>query len=233
MTYTYQDTKTNEAAAGNPAADPEAYALLQSIHESRQTWPSEFAGFAANVRLNDNGRSLTGRAEYSPENGVKLKIDGFVEPGDGWFEDQIRSIFGHRRGGSFAAGDGRFPLTFGPDEGHPLGRMVCLNDQMQSTYRLGDGYIAEVSRTMGEERFVITVLEVAWNENGKYLPKHFLVTYFNLATQAISKVDAYSDSFTLLDGFWIPTSRRVIRTETGSFTVRTIEFQNPQLLRKD
>lgn len=219
-------------------ADPAAYALLKAAHENRQNFPADFPGLAADLVFNDDGREYAGTLRYKPGDGMPLEVtlerplgpafEGLIA----WVEGTARNLLGHRRGGDFAQGDGRHPLTLGPDDKSPLGRSVLLNDALKSSYRIKDGIVTEVTRTMGDTRFTITVLETTPGEQGKYLPRHFVVTYFDAGTGAIRSVQSFTDTHRKISGIWIPTTRRVIEAEDGKITARVLTLRSPRLLAR-
>lgn len=211
-------------------ADPEAYALLKAATESRVAWPADFAGFTADIVFNDNGQTTKGTLTYSVKDGSQVKMEGLGESAMEWLDGQLTSLLTHRKGGDFAKGDGRHPLTFDKDDKSPAGRLIHLNDTLKSSYRVHDGRTTEVNRTMGNERFTISILETTTVDGGKYLPRTFFVTYFDSKTGAIKRVDAFTDAYAKKGNVWYPVSRRLLRAENGNFTTRVIEFHNPRLL---
>lgn len=209
-------------------ANPEAFALLKSAHDARQTWPATFAGFTAEVMFNDNGKVSAGTLAYANTTGAEIKIKGLSEEAGEWLNNQLNSLLSHRRGGDFAKGDGRHPITFGVDDKSPLGRLLQLNDSLHSSYRVRDGQTVEVTRIMNGERFTITVLDTKSVEGGKYLPHNFTVTYFDAKTGQIKRSDMFTDAYEKKWGLWYPTSRRIVRAENGKLTTRIVEIRNPK-----
>ncbi|MEW6734764.1 MAG: DUF3386 family protein [Acidobacteriota bacterium] len=224
-----QQPKSASVAAVTTKADPEAYALLKTAHDARETWPSDFAGFTAELVFNDNGATTTGTFSYVPQTGVAARIEGLSDEAQKWLNNQLNSVLSHRRGGDFAKRDGAHPITFAEDDKSPLGRLVQLNDALKSSYRVRDGKVVEVTRTMGDERFTITVLETTPLPNGRYLPRHFTVTYFDAKTGTLKRTETFTDSYTKISEVWYPISRRVVRAENGRLIARVIEIKNPQL----
>jgi hypothetical protein len=214
------------------AADPAAHDLLKAAHDSRATFAGAFAGIDADVTFDDNGTVYKGKAVYNTKGDTTLTAPDLKGDDAEWLDDQVGSLFGHRRGGDFDKGDGANPISFGPDDHSPLGRMVVLHDGLNSSYRVQDKQVTEVTRTMGDERFTITVLETTRTESGKYLPRQFMVTYFDAKTGAIKRAQAFTDAYAKTDGIWTPLSRRVITAENGGFTTRTLTFSNIHV-RKD
>lgn len=210
-------------------ADPAAWNLLKATRETSQNFPANFAGVTVDIVLNDNGKVARGTLDYTVGKGGDLKIEGLDEPTKTWLTEQVSSVIGHRRGGDFAKGDGRHPITFGADDNSPAGRRVMLNDSMKSSYRIRHGQVIEVARTMADSHFVITMLDTTKTPDGKFLPHHFVVTYFDAKTGALNRSEAFTDEYKLVDGVWFPASRRLVRAENGQVVTRVTEFQHPRL----
>jgi hypothetical protein len=210
------------------AADPQAYELLKGAQALRETFPMDFAGFKAELIFDDNGQIRSGSLDYQPAAGAKLTIAGLSDEANSWLTQQLNSLLSHRRASDFAKGEGRYPLSLPPGDHSPLGRRVLINDKLKSSYRIRDGQITEVDRTMGD-RIVITILATRGTGNGKYLPHHFVVNTFDAKSGALSRTDMFTDEFAELDGVWLPSMRRVISAEAGKLTGRVIAIRNPQL----
>ena len=210
-------------------ADPAAWNMLKSARETSQTLPENFGGVTADVVLNDNGKIAKGSINYEAGKSVELKIEGLDEDAKGWLNEQTMSIIAHRRGGDFSKGDGRYPITFAEDDNSPAGRRIAINDQMKSHYRVRNNQVVEVDRTMGADHFIITVLEITSTPDGKNLPRHFTVTYFDARSGAVKRSETFTDEYKLIDGVWFPASRSMFRAENGKVITRVIEFHNPRI----
>ena len=221
---------TGGGRADDPKGDPAAFALLKEAHDKRESFPPGFSGLTADVLVNDNGTEVKGTLTYTSAGDVKLSLTDATKADEDWAHEQLESALAHRRSDDFAHGDGSHALTFVQDDHSPLGRQIALNDRMKSFYRISDGQIMEVTRSMGNMRFTITMLENTFVKGGKYLPAYFVVTYFDAGTGAITKVDAYTDKFARVSNAWIPSSRRVVTAENGGFTTRSFALTNIHLL---
>ena len=62
--------------------------------------------------------------------------------------------------------------------------MKVLNDELHSSYRIRDQQITVVNRQMQDARFTITVLENRRNEEQHWLPAHYVVNTWDVATGA-------------------------------------------------
>lgn len=210
-------------------ADPQAYALLKSARDHSQSFPDDFTGFSADLIYHEESKTATGKLEFVTGSGLQIEANDLSDERRAWLQRALGSLIMHRRGGDFGQGDGKYPLTFGPEEHHPLGRLIFLNDKLQSSYRVGDGIITEVNRTMGPEKFTITILETTPADPGKHLPRHFVVNYFDAKTGTVLRSEAFTDQYVKVDQVWLPASRRIVRAEGGKVTTRLIELRNYRL----
>lgn len=226
------EAPSRAAAADVPTkADPAAFDLLKTAHDRRSNLPKDFGGFTADVTLNDNGVEAAGSVTYTTGKGLEMQVGKAADKdAQEWLRSALLSAVAHRLTGDFSKGDGSHPLTFTPDDHSPLGRQVSLNDSMKSFYRVRDSQITEVTRTMGSSRFTITMLENITVDRDRYLPKHFVVTYFNAPTGAIERAEYFTDTHTYIGGAWMPTARRVVTAANGAFTTRAYELKNVRLL---
>lgn len=222
-------TAATNSGADTKKADPAAWNLLKSARETSQNFPARFTGVTTDIVLNDHGRVTKGSLNYEASKGGELKIEDLDEDTRTWLNEQATSIIAHRRGSDFAKGDGRHPITFGEDDNSPAGRRVVLNDSMKSSYRIRNNQVAEVDRTMAGNHFTITVLETTKTPEGRFLPRHFTVTYFDAKSGALKRSEAFTDEYKLIEGVWFPAARRIVRAENGRVITRIIEFQNPRL----
>ena len=222
------DTQNN--TQGNAKADPAAYKLLESAHNNRQVMSDAFPGFTADVTFSNDGKEYKGSIRYKRGEESQVKFDGLEKDDNAWVQDQLLSIIGHRRGGDFAKGDGRHPLSLGADK-NAFGQLINLNDQLQSSYRVRDNQVTEVTRVMGDTRFTISVIQTAKADDGKYLPQHFVVSYRDNKTGDLQEVQAFRDAYQKLGGAWLPLSRTVVIFDDKTTpSTRSLRLSNHQLL---
>jgi hypothetical protein len=221
----------NPNGNGNPKADPAAYALLRQAHEARLVMPEGFPGFSADVIFTEDGKSFNGTLIYRRKGKTDIEFPSVSEKQKGWIQEKLMNLLGHRRGGDFAQGDGRNPLSFGKEPDNAFGKLIELNDGLGSSYRVNDNKVTEVTRTMGGTRFTISVLETMEADPGKYLAGHFAVAYRDEKTGALMKFEGYRDSYSQFDGVWLPTERIVVEfTEKAAPTMRSLRLKNIKTL---
>ena len=62
----------------------------------------------------------------------------------------------------------------------------------------------EVSRRIDSARFTISVLEVQWNADKKYLPRSFVVNYFDGKSGELRESHGFRNDWQCAGGFDIP-----------------------------
>ena len=119
------------------------------------------------------------------------------------------------------------------DRAHPLGRLIDLGDpSLESRYRIKDDVILEVNRSMGSQRFTISVLEIIRNAENKYLPRSFTMNFFDSATGALAMSLAYRNDWQRVGDYDLPQMILEINSRPGGASTRQIVFKNCRLLEK-
>ena len=202
-------------------AEKDAWLLLKAAHDARQVMPVDFNGFDADLIFTEDDTKYSGKVTYRKNTGTKIEITHLKgEPLD-WLQDKLASFIGHRRGDNFSDGDGKNPITFGADDKSPYGRLVELHDRLNSRYRIKDNKVREVTRTTPESTFTISVMETMEADPGKYLSKHFIVSYRNLIDKSLEQVDGFRDGYDKVDGVWLPQKRIVLTVTKDQESPRT------------
>lgn len=215
--------------AQDPQADPKARELMREVYEKRYAWDDSFPGFEATARVLFKGREYLGTARVGPDYRVAVALQN--EAAQKWAAEQLASMASHRRGLPFEKADGRHPLTLGTEDGHPAGRLVRLNDGMNSTYRVRDGQITQVNRQAGPRtRFTIDIIESLPVDGGKFLPRVFTVAYFEAGGGDLERTDTFHDEYRKVGGYLLPESRRHLLAEDGSTEWRVLRLEDVRLL---
>lgn len=208
--------------------DSDAHALLRVAHDSGYRFPEGFGGFEATLNANVNGETIRGTVTVRAPRDIQLDTpDGEATS---WVKRELASMAGHRWHLPYEQADGRNTLTLDPDETDPLGRHVIVhNDDYDSSYRVANGQISQVNRTMGPMRFSIIIQDRAV-VGGGLLPNHFTVAFWDTASGRLTRSDIYADRYTDIDGVWLPSSRNVITADGDGLCVRSFALTEQTLL---
>ena len=210
-----------------PEADPAAVALMKKVYSQRETWGADFKGFTADVKASVGAKSAKGTASVGP---TEVSVDLPNEEVQAWATEVLASILQHRRAADFSANDGRYALTFGPRDKHPQGRLVKLNDEGGSTYRIRGDRLMQINRSAGPRmRFTIDMLGYAKTDRGKYLPRLYSVSYFDSDSGALLRQDTIIDVYSKVGGFYLPTRRRLLKVEKGATVLHVLTLSNHKL----
>jgi hypothetical protein len=213
-------------------ADPEAVALFESALATRASW-NAFPGFSATAEGSLDGRPFSGKVTVGADGAVKAEVDDpAARP---WLEDQLGSIALHR-----LPDDDRGPSPDRPkpvlrfadgDEEHPLGRLLTFQGgRFASSYRVKDGQIAVVNRHMGKQNLTITVLENAPNPEGKFLPRSYLVQYWDAASGALDRVESVQERWSRVKAWDLPTLHTVTTSSGSGVSVRSVTLSEHEML---
>ena len=209
-------------------ADPQAVELFQKALAARAAW-EHFPGFTSEVSGNVDGRPFTGKATVSPDADLTLEIDEDVAKS--WVDDQLRSIAMHRLP---PPNDGaKAPvLRFADrDTTHPLGRLLVFDGgQFASSYRVLGDRITVVNRHIGKQNMTITVLDESRNAEGKQLPRTYTVQYWNAENGTLDRTESYSQRWTRVGRYDLPSSVTLTTASSAGLSVRNIRLANHRLL---
>lgn len=193
-----------------------ADALLREAHEQGYRFPVSFDGFTARIHWETPDGGGDGEARIELQGGPRVEADGI----DDWAAGQLRSVIGHRSARSYEDGDGMTAKRVS-DADHALGQKVELEDELDSSYIVGGGQIAAVTRTAHDTRFTIIVQGRTRVGDGSAVPTEFCVAFW-AEDGTLKASEAYTDTYTELDGVPVPASRTVVRADSDGLSVRKL-----------
>ncbi|MFQ3580551.1 MAG: DUF3386 family protein [Chloracidobacterium sp.] len=227
------------APAPVPTTPPvTAEALLRDARARRATFPDEhFHGFTATVTFHEGNQTFSGQLVLKNVRDLALDLPGVSLESQSWLKDVLAMNIAHRleRTGGMPVPT-NYPVSIAEAEENPLGvKIVFEGDPLGSSYRIRDGVITEVNRQMHGSRFTITTLEVVTGDDGRLMPKHYVVTYFDPETGRLTGVAQYTELYEKVGAMYLPSYIRVIETKPGeaslgSSLVRVVELTDLALL---
>jgi hypothetical protein len=220
---------TRQETGSEVQNDPKAQDLLRGAFEKTARWQSDFQGFQADLRINVNGTETKGTVTVKGPRDVSVQIQD--EELQKWAQNQIGMIAVHRGPRSFEESDGKYALTLGNDQSHPLGQRINIHgDGMESWYRIKDNRITQINRKMPHMAFTINVEESALTQDNKALTTRYTVYYFSPKDGTLQNVDSFTDTHTRISSSDLPATRRIISYENGAVVARTLVFENHKML---
>ena len=215
-TYTRQ---TAQAVAVQD--DPTGRELLRRAFDRTSRWRADFVGFSAALVVHDDGVEHRGTVQVTMPRSVEATV---AEPDlQQWTEQQLAMMAGHRSYRTFDQADGKYILTLGPEEAHPLGRLVYIHgDGMNSRYRIRDERICQIQRSMERIKFTINIEDTMTTRDDKVLTTRFTVYYFAPSSGQLTQVESFADDYCEVGGIVLPRARRVTFAENGEARVREV-----------
>jgi hypothetical protein len=213
-------------------ADSDAVALFEEALAHRAAW-REFPGFSAEISGWFEGRPFAGRVEVKSDGSIDLGTDDPVAKP--WLKDQLESIVMHRQPPASAADASdphgpRFRVIEEPSD-HPLGKLIAVEGgQMASSYRIKDRQILVVNRRMGKQNMTITVLDNQTNPEGRFLPKSYVVQYWDASSGKLKSSETIQEHWERIGSWDIPRRHSVLTASDLGLSIRVVEFNQPKLL---
>ena len=209
--------------------DPKARDLLQAAFEKTARWQPDFKGFKADLRVNVIGKETKGTVTVKGPRDVTVVIDDADL--QTWAQNQIGMIAVHRGPRNFQESDGKYALTLGGEEEHPLGQRINIHgDGMGSWYRIKNNRITQINRNMSQAAFTINVEDSAITQDQHHLTTRYTVYYFSPKDRSLKNVDSFSDTHIRVGNSDLPATRRIISYENGEIVTRTLTFENHTML---
>lgn len=224
-----ENYKRSESNQSNMQDDPKARELMRRANEKTYRWPKDFPGFSADLICEEAGVVSKGRISLQPPRDLKISLDN--ENLNKWAEGQIGMMAVHRSARPFDQSDGKYSLTLGDPDHHPLGQLIHIHgDGMGSHYRVKDNRITQINRNMHKIRFTINVEDSLTTEDGKYLTTRYTVYYFSPNDNRLTNAESYFDQHTVINGIYLPGTRRISFVDNQTVVSRILEFSNHTLL---
>lgn len=207
-----------------PAGDARAAALMAAAAKSRYGWPADVIGLTGKFTWKIDGR--TGEGAFAADFGPRPKTA--VTVGDAAVKDEIthhiRSLIMHRAPTRGRPAPGYAVLVEDEDRG-PL--IVELNNEMNSAYRVKDGRMVQVNRTVHGLRFTIDVKRFEKMSDGRWHTTEYVVTSWEPDTgKRVSRREFTTLGFQNGDGPAFPKAERVVTHKDGKSSTLELEYSD-------
>ncbi|MCA9006962.1 MAG: DUF3386 family protein [Planctomycetaceae bacterium] len=221
-TIQWSPARDQPKLVSNPGKEA-ATELYQKVREARATW-RDFPGFTADVLIQYNGKSTTGK--LTADKDFKLKLTLEDESLSEWSLPKLNSVIGHRKYHKQEP----IPATFADDEvNHPLGRLVNI-DGKNVSFRLQGDVMTEVHRRSDKSWFTISTLDVWHTKENEVLPRDTSVIYRDPKSGAITANRSNTFAFTRIGNFDLPYNMLTVETgENFERNVGSIKLTNHKL----
>lgn len=211
--------------------DPHARRLLQCALGAFQKWPEGFVGFSAVVRCQEGDREIAGDVRVFAGGRVEMSLPDLTLRARA--ETALLAIAQARTPCFFKDGDGRFPISFEPDDGHPLGRRVRvhLGGGAWRAYRIdAKGRVRQQEEAEPGRRATATYDELVRTSPGRVLPTCTRIFDWDVASGTPRDATEIHDAYCCIDHVVLPARRQTIRMHGVVSPVLTLELGHHVLL---
>ena len=119
-----------------------------------------------------------------------------------------------------------------PTDPHPLGRLLVFDGgKFASSYRIRDRQIMVVNRHPGKENMTITMLENDTNADGRFLPRTYVVEYWDAATGQLARTETVQNTWVRLGQWDLPVRQSVTTASAAGLAVRQFTLSKHALAK--
>jgi hypothetical protein len=206
--------------------DARARQIFEDAYNRRYRWNESFKGFSADFALTRAGKTVKGRIHADA---TKLHGGAVVECDDEDVKKLVSDVVGstitHTMGSTFAKSFGSATFGIG-GEGSRGGTKISLTGHVFfKDFTIKDGNIIENHGGHNDMSTEVKVQQVVWlAESGKTLPRAYSFAIKNGDDEQSGK---NLESWTEIDGVWLPTWWRLSRNEGSTAAVEsTLSLEN-------
>ncbi|MGD9719734.1 MAG: DUF3386 family protein [Pirellulales bacterium] len=204
--------------------DPEAVKLFEGALAQRAAWQN-FRGFTAKIVAELDDRPFAGTLTVAADGAVSLDLG--EDPVPDWLQQQLESLTMHRAASQTPSAERPQPvLRFADDHpDHPLGPLLEFEGgHFATSYRVRDKQITSVNRFIDGQNMTITTLANELNAAGKFLPRSYLVQYWDETSGDLVRTEAVQDRWTRVGTLDLPQQHTVTTAGGDGFSVRTFSL---------
>ena len=216
--------------------NPVARQLLQETHARMYKWPDAFAGYRAMLTVQEEARLWHGEATVRPRQAVEVQLDG-DDSLRSWVQENLSTQAMHLAYIPFEQGDGRYVLTFDPQEVgtdlHPRGvRVILHGGRLASWYRISEQCYSQIGRTARDGTQRINIIErYEAAADGRLYASHYILAHSSAHSASLVGLASYVNEFveyqpTLL----LPSRRTIWHVEGGCTRARVIALSAHRVL---
>ena len=212
--------------------NPDARQLLQETHARMYKWPAAFAGYRAMLTVQEEERLWHGEATVRPRQAVEVQLDG-NDNVRAWVRESLSTQAMHLAYIPFEQGDGRYVLTFDPQEAgtglHARGvRVILHGGRLASWYRISEQRYSQIGRTAPDGTLRINTIErYEAATDGRLYATHYILAHFPAHGASLVGLTSYVNEFVEHQpALLLPSRRTIWHVEGGCTRARVIALSD-------
>lgn len=218
---------TAGATTSGAATDPDAWLALEEARRLRDRLPAGIVGLAGVLEVQVDSRAWHGEFDYQEGRLRQLELEGNVDDATRtWIAAHVAAMVTDRLALDRGGDEPSRALHAAPRDGHPLGRLIEVDDDACTRFRLRERHIVAVERSEGPLRTSTVVLDHDETEAGRFVPREVTRTTYDRESGALRVTESWSDTRLDVDGLLLPATRRVVRASDEGETTLAIRMRN-------
>jgi Protein of unknown function (DUF3386) len=197
-----------------------AHKLMEEAFNRRYRWNESLKGFSTDFTLTREDKTVKGsiKADLSkPHGGVEVTcVDTQVKK---LVQETVASTITHTQAASFNQAFGTCGFSMAGDGTQGGTKILVSGHGFFKDFTVKDNNIVENHGNRGEISSEVKVYQVVWiADSGKTLPREY---GFKIRTGNGEQTGQITETWRAIDGVWLPTWYRMIRSE-GSTPVESV-----------
>ncbi len=210
------------------ATQTSARELFRTAFERRYTWDKNFPGYSADVEVVYGSGVYKGKVSVGHNLNVEVNEVKNQDVKEGIYT-QLLDLVTHRKRLPFEDSHGQDEFFLGEINNNGAVEIAVKGDMMNSRYQISGQEICQVSRVMGNNKFVIDTFSSLDTGCG-YIATAYDATFYNTQTNEIEGVIKFEDSYGKFGDYYLMVKQVVQEYKDGASTTTEFKYDNIKLL---
>ncbi|MEB3215514.1 MAG: DUF3386 domain-containing protein [Nostocales cyanobacterium 94392] len=199
-----------------------AQELFQTAYENRYTWDENFPGYSANVQLIQGEETYTGKILVNRDLSVEVSGIPDIQVQEGIYI-QLRNVVTHCKPAPFHEFHQKHEFIQGSTDDTQAVVIVVKGESLDSTYKIREKEICQVTRIKGNTAFVIDTHENFDTGEG-YIANRYDAIFRDVETNEIQSILKFEDTYEKIGNYYLMTKQIVQDSQDGKDTITEFSY---------
>ena len=205
-----------------------AQELFRDAFESRYTWDESFPGYSADVQLIQGQEAYRGKIFISRDLSVEVSGVSSKQVEEGIYI-QLLDVVTHRQATPFNESHGNHEFIKDSTDDVQFVSISVKGDSLDSSYKIRDREICQVTRIKGNTAFVIDTHENLDTGEG-YIASRYDAIFRDVKTNQVQTTLKFEDTYEKVGKYYLMTKQVVQDFQDGKNTTTEFSYSNIRLL---
>ena len=204
-----------------------AQELFKTAYESRYTWDEDFPGYTANVQLIQGEETYTGKVSINRDLSVEVSGVSKQEIQEGIYI-QLWDVVTHRKPTPFVESHGKHEFIKGSTDDTQAVEIIVKGDSLNSTYKIRDKEICQVTRVKGSTAFAIDTHESLDTGEG-YIASRYDAVFRDVTTNQVQSILKFEDTYEKIGKYYLMTKQVVQDLQDPKYALTEFSYSDIKL----